>query len=147
MATIETVEDGASVRKILLQSTYTWTWIGLYLDLRGWKWSDQSKASFRMWMSGEPNGGAGEPCAVGSVNGWNDVRCIDKRPFICSVPITRLLKVELKSDGSVDLNDPSVQETLLNQMAKRMRDHGINQLFRLRWRTQPNGKVFNLKTG
>uniref|UniRef100_A0A8C9YQZ5 C-type lectin domain-containing protein n=1 Tax=Sander lucioperca TaxID=283035 RepID=A0A8C9YQZ5_SANLU len=84
MATIETVEDGASVRKILLQSTYTWTWIGLYLDLRGWKWSDQSKASFRMWMSGEPNGGAGEPCAVGSVNGWNDVRCIDKRPFICS---------------------------------------------------------------
>ncbi|XP_028454065.1 lactose-binding lectin l-2-like [Perca flavescens] len=147
LATIETVDDWASVRN-LIPSTDIAALIGLYNNnLKGWKWSDHSKASLRMWSAGEPNGGTRELCAVSSVQGWHDIACDRKFPFICSVPITRLLKVELKSDGSVDLNDPSVQETLLNQMKKHMGDHGIDQLFRLRWRKEPNGNIFSLKTG
>ncbi|XP_067468178.1 macrophage mannose receptor 1-like [Thunnus thynnus] len=117
-------------------------WIGLSRD--SWKWSDQSSSLFRAWWTDEPNNQGGrEFCASNFKQGWADIPCDYKSPFICSVsPTMKLLKVVLKPERSVDLNDPQVQEAVLKQMEKHMRDQGI-QKFRLSWRKQPNGEIFN----
>ncbi|XP_030635245.1 macrophage mannose receptor 1-like [Chanos chanos] len=62
-------------------------WIGLFMD--SWKWSDQSKSSFRNWAPGQPgNNGGIENCAVMQVNGahvgqWHDFSCDNAKPFVC----------------------------------------------------------------
>ncbi|XP_040909711.1 macrophage mannose receptor 1-like [Toxotes jaculatrix] len=115
-------------------------WIGLYR--LGWTWSDPSDSSLRFWLNTEPSGGQ-ESCVQASLEGWADRPCDLEMHFICSVPMMKVLKVVVSSEGSVDLNDPLVQEAILNNMTKRMKDSRIPQKFRLRWRKQPNGKVFN----
>ncbi|KAK5855405.1 hypothetical protein PBY51_005506 [Eleginops maclovinus] len=72
---------------------------------------------------------------------WADVNCGRQYEFICMVPVMKLLTVELKCDASLDLNDPTVQENVLNQVEKRMRDHGIHPKFTLRWRIPPSRKT------
>uniref|UniRef100_UPI003AAF3849 C-type lectin domain family 4 member A-like n=1 Tax=Centroberyx gerrardi TaxID=166262 RepID=UPI003AAF3849 len=118
-------------------------WIGLFRD--SWKWSDQSNSPFRRWSNGEPGSGD-EFCAIHNKRtaAWHDVPCDTKFWFICSVPMLKVLKVELIAEGSVDLNDPARQEAILEQMEKHMRDQGIHQ-FRLRWRKQPDGEIFHEK--
>ncbi|XP_030635251.1 macrophage mannose receptor 1-like [Chanos chanos] len=65
----------------------TETWIGLFRD--SWKWSDQSKSSFRNWAPGQPsNNGGVENCAAMQVNGadvgqWHDFTCAGEKPFVC----------------------------------------------------------------
>ncbi|XP_030635247.1 C-type mannose receptor 2-like [Chanos chanos] len=62
-------------------------WIGLFMD--SWKWSDQSKSSFRNWAPGQPNNKRGnEKCADMQVTGnkpgqWHDLPCDNKMPFVC----------------------------------------------------------------
>ncbi|XP_030635255.1 macrophage mannose receptor 1-like [Chanos chanos] len=62
-------------------------WIGLFMD--PWKWSDQSKSSFRNWAPGQPGNNVGtENCAVMQVNGanvgqWHDFSCVNAKPFVC----------------------------------------------------------------
>ncbi|XP_030635242.1 macrophage mannose receptor 1-like [Chanos chanos] len=61
--------------------------IGLFRD--SWKWSDQSKSSFRNWAPGQPNNNVGiENCTVMQVTGnkrgqWHDLSCGDEKPFVC----------------------------------------------------------------
>lgn len=56
------------------------SWIGL--SRVGWKWSDQSNSSFRMWGNGEPDGK--EYCVFTRLGVWGDMNCGRKIPFICS---------------------------------------------------------------
>lgn len=62
-------------------------WIGLYRTggTAPWIWSDQSKSTFRLWGSGQPNNYGGKQfCAGASPNvQWNDLECPDKYAFVC----------------------------------------------------------------
>ncbi|XP_042363002.1 macrophage mannose receptor 1-like [Plectropomus leopardus] len=138
LTSIRNQQEKEKIMSVIDQSHW---WIGLSRDV--WTWSDQSNSSFRVWRYREPNGRGSERCVCSLETGWYDLYCDRKTPFICSVPIIRLLRIVLKSNGSVDLNDPSAQEAVLNHMERRMRDHGIGQKFRLKWKKQPNGKVFH----
>ncbi|XP_040909775.1 putative C-type lectin domain family 20 member A [Toxotes jaculatrix] len=137
LTSIRDEQEKEKIRSMISGYSY---WIGLHR--LGWTWSDPSDSSLHFWLNTEPSGGQ-ESCVWASPEGWADHPCDVKYPFICSVPVMKVLKVVVSSEGSVDLNDPLVQEAVLNYMTKRMKDSRIPQKFRLRWRKQPNGKVFN----
>ncbi|KAL3044300.1 hypothetical protein OYC64_004030 [Pagothenia borchgrevinki] len=136
---LTSMRDQQEKEEILKVTDESSWWIGVYRKL--WNWPDRSVSSLALWNNGEPNGGASEPCVVGHVGGWNDISCGNAFEFMCMVSEIKLLKIELKSDASLDLNDPAVQEDLLNHMEKHMRGHGIHQKFTLRWRKPPSRKV------
>ncbi|XP_040909715.1 putative C-type lectin domain family 20 member A [Toxotes jaculatrix] len=194
LATIETAEDWDRV-KTIFDSSGQRAWIGLYNDVKDWKWSlndtylyRDGNTEVRDWFGSDFDNYQGlewcmEMHGTGALNdlGCNYLRrsmcynestnehipvtepmtwvsaqqnCRDKYTDLTSIrdeqerekiriPMMKVLKVVVSSEGSVDLNDPLVQEALLNHMTKRMKDSRIPQKFRLSWRKQPNGKVFN----
>ncbi|ROL29812.1 L-selectin [Anabarilius grahami] len=62
-------------------------WIGLYREdaNAAWIWSDQSKSTFRLWGSGQPNNYGGKQFCMGTslAGKWNDLECPTKTAFIC----------------------------------------------------------------
>lgn len=76
-----------------MESANRLVWIGLKRGINGWTWSDQSTSLTRVWASGEPSGGYMEYCASTDVNGWCDVNCDRKIPFICSGKHSNLMPV------------------------------------------------------
>ncbi|KAJ0064553.1 hypothetical protein NL108_009748, partial [Boleophthalmus pectinirostris] len=80
LAMIETQAENEEV--FALASTGS-VWIGLYRE--PWRWSDNSKSSFRNWATSEPNNDLEqEHCvAMGSDLLWKDVNCGLQLPFIC----------------------------------------------------------------
>lgn len=83
LASIETAEDWARVRKIM-ESADRFAWIGLHYTANSWRWSDQSISSSRWFGSGEGLNGAFEQCVCTLVGHWADYSCSMKFPFICS---------------------------------------------------------------
>ncbi|XP_041868584.1 uncharacterized protein LOC121657240 [Melanotaenia boesemani] len=72
-------------------------------------------------------------------------------PFICSGNpkqklVSSIYKIELKTKGSLNLNDVLLQEAILKQLENKLKNQTINQ-FTLRWKKSPNGNVFNKKKG
>ncbi|KAI5616069.1 macrophage mannose receptor 1 isoform X2, partial [Silurus asotus] len=59
-----------------------YVWIGLFND--SWKWSDQSKSSFRYWNPDKPSNDLECAAVSGSEEHyWNNVSCTEQLPFIC----------------------------------------------------------------
>ncbi|KAG7999594.1 hypothetical protein GBF38_000582 [Nibea albiflora] len=54
--------------------------------------------------------------------------------------MSRSVKVRMKG-GSADLNDPKVQDGILRQ--QKLKDGGIQEEVKLRWKKQPDGNVFH----
>ncbi|XP_051800025.1 macrophage mannose receptor 1-like [Acanthochromis polyacanthus] len=57
-------------------------WIGAFSEIN-WKWSDGSEAEYRHWGSGQPNSVLNDLCVTARANGWLDVSCLFKQPFVC----------------------------------------------------------------
>ncbi|XP_027131480.1 macrophage mannose receptor 1-like [Larimichthys crocea] len=149
--------DLASVRNMTenqkiqdLKGTEDKVWIGLFRDF--WKWSDGSNSSFRYWKVWEPdNKRYTEACVAvnfGLSGKWEDWKYNWKKEFICySPPSTtkRVIKLRvLKKTSGQDLNDPAVNEQMLEQLRQRLKDHGVNpDDVKLSWRKQADGKVFH----
>ncbi|XP_072514075.1 putative C-type lectin domain family 20 member A [Salminus brasiliensis] len=81
------VRNQTENQKIYSVAKYSSTpvWIGLFND--AWKWSDQSRSSFRYWRSDQPdNLGGIENCAAVFLTDqgqWHDDNCNKQLPFIC----------------------------------------------------------------
>ncbi|XP_044028304.1 C-type mannose receptor 2-like [Siniperca chuatsi] len=107
-----------------------YTWIGL--RRKPWAyWSDQRPTTFTNWNEGQPNnnGDTMTPCvAVNITTGtWWDVDCKAEHYFICqSVPHPQhKTTFKLKFQSEADLNDPAVQQQMLEQMHAKLVKHGL----------------------
>ncbi|KAI5090226.1 macrophage mannose receptor 1-like isoform X2, partial [Silurus meridionalis] len=70
------------IRNLTRNSVNNRSWIGLFND--SWKWSDQSKSSFRYWSSDKPRDDLKCAAVSGSEQHyWNNVSCTEQLPFIC----------------------------------------------------------------
>uniref|UniRef100_A0A8C4GX81 C-type lectin domain-containing protein n=1 Tax=Dicentrarchus labrax TaxID=13489 RepID=A0A8C4GX81_DICLA len=120
-------------------------WIGLHRNLWAY-WSDQSHSTFTNWNEGQPdnNGDTMESCAaVNTTTGtWWDVDCNSKHYFICEEFKIRHKKTfKLKFQSEADLNDPAVQQQILEQLHAKLEKHGLPD-FKLRW-VETDGQTFH----
>ncbi|CAB1345525.1 unnamed protein product [Coregonus sp. 'balchen'] len=123
-----------------------WAWIGLFRD---WSWSDQSNSLFRYWRSGTPNNRYRNCVSVFGKSGeFEDYKCENNLPFCCysalAVKNQHVVRVKLTpKDQNMDLTDPAVQEAILQQIKKELREKGMSDDIKLRWKEQPDGKIFH----
>ncbi|XP_040901351.1 macrophage mannose receptor 1-like isoform X2 [Toxotes jaculatrix] len=121
-------------------------WIGLHRHF--WVWSDRSGASYRNWALRQPDAEA--DCAMmdasSSSGVWYFQPCGEKSSFLCytdtRASVLRSVRVRL-SGGSADLNDPVLQDSILQQLKQKLEERGIGEEVKLRWSRQPGGSVFH----
>ncbi|XP_036936502.1 secretory phospholipase A2 receptor-like isoform X2 [Acanthopagrus latus] len=141
LASVSSQTENQALQQMLNESgpSTTTFWIGLFRDQ--WTWSDQSNSSFRYWESDQPNHD-GE-CVLFDTfyeTLW-DRACGSSFPFYCYSAVTwrYVVRLELKSDSSLNLGDSATSEAILAQIQKRFEGA------RVQWRVQPDGTIFKKK--
>ncbi|XP_058247335.1 putative C-type lectin domain family 20 member A [Hemibagrus wyckioides] len=119
------------------------TWIGLFRDK--WKWIDKNNFSSTSWLSANINNAMGnEDCGYLNNGRAADAQCSDIMPFFCYSEITGKLQIiRVKVRSSQDVKDPAVKEAILEQIKKKLKDHGMAKNITVKWREQPDGNVFH----
>ncbi|XP_051263476.1 C-type mannose receptor 2-like isoform X2 [Dicentrarchus labrax] len=124
-------------------------WVGLFRD--DWVWSDKTYSSLRYWHAQHNLYSEDlEECGVllKSKSGrWGSRPCAETHPFLCNCPQQNWsIKVKIiPQDAALDLNEPAVQDAILEQMRQELSET-LTDPFQLKWKKQPNGKVFNKET-
>ncbi|XP_059371994.1 ladderlectin-like isoform X2 [Carassius carassius] len=89
LASVHSTLEYAFIKSVISSSNSYW--IGGYdaVSEGKWFWSDGSKMNFKLWNPKEPNNlGGFEDCIqmnFGAAGNWNDQKCSDKLPFVCSI--------------------------------------------------------------
>ena len=86
LAVIENSQQNEQVRVLVLDfEEFTGAWIGLNdIEVENrHQWHTMNPAEYRAWRSGMPDNSGGEDCIEAQINGWNDLDCDARRPFIC----------------------------------------------------------------
>ncbi|CAJ1086588.1 secretory phospholipase A2 receptor-like [Xyrichtys novacula] len=125
-----------------------WAWIGLYRD-SNIHWSDGSDSMHQFWFGAVPLGNMSVICGAGAIvnsGTWWGLSCEDKYQFICYSSVAKLvITQEIKTeDPSVDMNNPAVRADILRERQNRLEENGLSGVT-LKWRVQPDGKVFHKK--
>ena len=95
------------------------TWIGLHR--RPWAYfSDETPKTFTFWYPGEPSTDTVTSCTLvhRDTRMWSDVDCKSKYPSICQTLTYHQhnTTLKLKFQSEADLNDPAVQQQILEQV-------------------------------
>ncbi len=87
LATVQSNENWTRLQEAADEQLFSgFTWIGLYNDINGWRWSyNEESLVFQSWVLGQPNNyGLGEECAAIYYNGgWQDFYCTVLYYFVC----------------------------------------------------------------
>lgn len=115
LVTVRNLTENNKIYPMLVRNV----WIGLRRSL--WSnWSDQSLTTFRNWYTDQPDNQGNTPTLCAAVNTttgtWWDDNCNTKQDFICEklIPPKRRFKLRLQSE--MDLNDPAVQQQVLDEV-------------------------------
>ncbi|XP_014886900.1 C-type mannose receptor 2-like [Poecilia latipinna] len=145
LATVSSDEQNQMVEKLV--SFGVFLWIGLF-RYSNFFWSDGSNVSFTNWDNVyNPIDSMTLICATTSVSNkgkWRFLSCENELPVVCyHDPIVKKqsVKVRLKTENSVNLNDAVLKDSILKKLQDRLEENGGNEIT-LKWREQPDGEVF-----
>nr|XP_055057235.1 bone marrow proteoglycan-like [Misgurnus anguillicaudatus] len=123
-------------------------WIGLFLD--SWQWSDQCNSTFRNWAAVSPlqSSGTGDCVVMSGVTGkWVNSSCNEQHPFFCYDDVkVQTVRLTFSLDDKYNLNDPSLQTAILNQISEKLKSAGLQNRSTIRWLTDEGGEVFHLES-
>ncbi|KAF7689756.1 hypothetical protein HF521_013109 [Silurus meridionalis] len=82
LVSVRNQTENKKISNLIKTTVNDGAWIGLFND--SWKWSDQSKSSFRYWSSDKTRDDLKCAAVSGSEQHyWNNVSCTEQLPFIC----------------------------------------------------------------
>ncbi|KAI5611814.1 lectin C-type domain containing isoform 1 precursor, partial [Silurus asotus] len=94
LVSVRNQTENEEIRRLIQSSVNNSVWIGLFND--SWKWSDQSKSSFRYWNPDKRSNDLKCAAVSGSEQHyWNNVNCTEQLPFICHEEKLILMKKNL----------------------------------------------------
>ncbi|XP_069015206.1 secretory phospholipase A2 receptor-like [Embiotoca jacksoni] len=141
------VRNDTEQQKAQTLSGTTWTWIGLFSS-SSVHWSDGSGYGFTNWRTATRPFPSTVTCGVAVLQDygqWSLKFCETRLPFVCYGDPSRVerkvVKLMLKPEDSVDLNDPAVKADLLKKLQVKLEEKGVSGVT-LKWREQPDGEVF-----
>ncbi|XP_035464075.1 macrophage mannose receptor 1-like isoform X1 [Scophthalmus maximus] len=146
LSSIRSEEDNDAISWQLQNITGEYTdptaWIGLYRH--SWLWSDRSGAPYRQWASKQPDVKDNKCVTMDASSAdWHSNDCKDNHNFLCYTDVKptvlRMLKVRLTA-GSADLDDPKLQESVLQQLQQKLQEQRISAEVKLRWGRRPDGE-------
>ncbi|XP_065132847.1 macrophage mannose receptor 1-like [Paramisgurnus dabryanus] len=145
LATIHNFDEQNQLYGAVLDSWES-VWIGLYKE--SWQWSDQWNFTFKNWAAGHPFISSGDCAAMSTTDSgkWVRYSCDQQYPFICYGELVKrqTVRLNLSNDGNQNMNDPSVQTSILNEISEKLKIMGLNGLKNISWRKDEVGKVFHL---
>ncbi|XP_056596880.1 macrophage mannose receptor 1-like [Triplophysa dalaica] len=131
LAVIRSPEEQKQLHAIFVDGP--WVWIGLFWS--PWLWSDQWSHFFRNWADGHPI--INNDCVAMSTTDsgkWVQHSCEQNNRFICyEVYKKQFIRLNLSCDGNCNLNDPSLQTDILNQIRKKLQSVGLGNYISLKW--------------
>ncbi|XP_015253526.1 PREDICTED: secretory phospholipase A2 receptor-like [Cyprinodon variegatus] len=142
LATVKNDAENQMIAKLITNEA----WIGLFREPNLF-WSDGSDFLFSNWDSVQNQiGSMNVICGVtssGKLGKWKFLSCEKQLPFVCySVSeFKKVVKLRLKMEDSVDLNDPALKASILKKLQDRLQDSGMGGAT-LKWNEQPDGGVF-----
>ncbi|KAF6739137.1 CD209 antigen-like protein D [Oryzias melastigma] len=145
LAIIESPEEQEKFLKSTTSSSYKAFWIGLHNEIN-WKWSDGFIGGIttdNYWTSQDQyHSRTDQICLTTSrTNRLSDFDCGLLLTFICYKVKKYSVKLRLKTNGPVNLNDPAVKAELLKKFQKDLTDKGVSGV-ELKWTEQRDGNVF-----
>ncbi|KAM3590489.1 uncharacterized protein V6R79_010924 [Siganus canaliculatus] len=148
LVTVRSDEEWKNILSVIGRGEFHW--IGLFRE-KNHLWSDGSKSSFTYWGGSSPPAGERNVlCAAADLQDsgkWKFLSCDTTLPSVCHGPLHRqVVKLRMKpGNSSVDLNDPAVKAAVLKKLQDRLKKQGVSGV-NLKWREQPDGKVFHKDT-
>ncbi|GAA6221702.1 lymphocyte antigen 75-like isoform X1 [Lates japonicus] len=148
LATVRNHTENTEIQNLVPSGN--WAWTGLSRD-PNFYWSDQSNFSFsNLDNTANLIGSMRIICGVAALHRsgkWRFLPCERRLPFVChSIPPPsvkrQVVKLRMKVENSVDLNDPAVKAGILKKLQDRLEENGVSGVS-LKWREQPDGKVFH----
>uniref|UniRef100_A0A1A8GWM0 C-type lectin domain-containing protein n=1 Tax=Nothobranchius korthausae TaxID=1143690 RepID=A0A1A8GWM0_9TELE len=142
LASVRNLSENEQIWRLITGST----WIGLYKNT--WKWSNGLFFMYNYWQGLEPDGGNEKCTAANFANSgrWVDWPCGLEKPFVCyhdPVPLRRtVIKLKVVKTSALHLEDPAVQEDLLQQLKQKLMDRNMTGDINLSWKRQPSRDVF-----
>ncbi|XP_048091744.1 uncharacterized protein LOC125289103 [Alosa alosa] len=140
LATVKNAVEDEEIKKMAAANSYTW--IGLHRV--GWQWSDGSNFSSIFNLSETPTASASK-CVVLNQTEWEALDCSVRRPFVCYGEVKKTVQFQrIRFQSDVNVNDAAVQEAILDQIKKKLQEHGLPADAKLSWRKQPDGQIDTL---
>ncbi|KAG1928119.1 hypothetical protein F2P79_023807 [Pimephales promelas] len=138
LATVRSLEDN---NKIISLIALHQPWIGLYRD--SWKWSDQANFTSSTQLITQRLIVPSKNCAALYYDSPSiaDHYCTSVLYFYCSTVKNKqqLIRVQVKASENAD--DATLSALVLNKIQQMLSDQDVT----LKWRKQPNGKIFQKK--